>query len=651
MNKNIEVYNNLTEETKEYLRVAFSFVDYLNHNTIIIKMKDESGIDFEEKLTEKSDILSLAFFMAGLYASKEIKTIFGNYDIKCESLTGLCKKEDYPFEIVDSIELAESFNDYDLSDMIINIMNSLNSNYKIPEGTLSVADINPEIFFDYMLTTYYEIVEDILGYEFGIDDLFDSDVLKDYSEFIFDREKEILNKHNVEYNEDDFQNIKEYYFSNGISLIFDNGALYFGIQNDDCALNVPVIHAEEGRKIKLHNMTRISTINGVPTTKKNVELFIEELPKETFCKFTIIDNKSLEDINFTIFREDLFKKGIPSCINKTEENEEENENEDHEAIAEVFKNKNTPNLNKYSSLMNEVTYYTNPSIGRDKELDEMEVILLYPKNDKSIVITGEAGVGKTALVEGLCYRIQNGLVCEELKGIKIYKINASTLTSGTKYVGELEKKMESILKEIKGDKNIVLFIDELHQTMNAGKAENSDNSVSEILKPYLDRGDVRIIGASTNEEYASIIEPDAAFKTRLSKVSIKEPDNNTLFKIIDSRIDDYNGVSNLKVEFDESEREKLIEGLIEATKNSFRDYKDKANNPRLVLGILERAYAFARFEKSNEVTVNHICKSIMSEDRLYPSSRENSVKAFISKMNIKKDKSKCNNVLQFRLKK
>ena len=219
------------------------------------------------------------------------------------------------------------------------------------------------------------------------------------------------------------------------------------------------------------------------------------------------------------------------------------------------------------------------------------------------------------------------------------------MVAGTKYVGTLEEKMKKILDEASKDKNIIIFIDEIHQAISGGKSEGNDNTVAEILKPYLDYGKVRVIGATTEEEYAEHVESNTAFKTRFKKVAIKEPDYNTTYQVLDDLITAYNKISYSKLNVSDAERHMIIDWLINSTKTSFRDYKDRASNPRLVLDILKEAYAIAAFNESEDVTIDHIIEALKNEDRLYESSRERQAQIL---RNMKpKQKSECK-ILEFK---
>ncbi len=169
-------------------------------------------------------------------------------------------------------------------------------------------------------------------------------------------------------------------------------------------------------------------------------------------------------------------------------------------------------------------------IGRDDSIDMLIQVLLR-KNKNNPLLIGEAGVGKTAIVEELVRRIILGNVPESLKNIIVYNLSMSSLVAGTKYRGEFEEKMRELIKEVSNNNNIILFIDEVHTIIGAGGAEGAIDA-SNILKPYLARGEIKIIGATTNYEYEKYIEKDKAFDRRFQKIYIKEPNKNEVLEII-----------------------------------------------------------------------------------------------------------------------
>lgn len=164
-----------------------------------------------------------------------------------------------------------------------------------------------------------------------------------------------------------------------------------------------------------------------------------------------------------------------------------------------------------------------PVIGREEEIRQvMEILMRRTKNNP--VLVGDPGVGKTAIVEGLARRIAEGDVPELLKGKKIFQLDMSSLLAGAKYRGEFEERLKAVLKEVvdsSGD--IILFVDEVHNLVGAGRAEGQAMDAANIMKPALARGELRMIGATTFEEYRKYIERDPALERRLQPVFVREP--------------------------------------------------------------------------------------------------------------------------------
>lgn len=163
-----------------------------------------------------------------------------------------------------------------------------------------------------------------------------------------------------------------------------------------------------------------------------------------------------------------------------------------------------------------------PVIGRDEEICNIIEILLRRKKSNPLLI-GDAGVGKTALVEELARRIVLGLVPNELKNMRVLSVSISSLVAGTKYRGEFEERINKMIDELESASNIILFIDEIHTIIGAGGAEGAIDA-SNILKPYLARGKIKVIGATTKHEYMKFLEGDKAFDRRFQKVIVMEAD-------------------------------------------------------------------------------------------------------------------------------
>lgn len=177
------------------------------------------------------------------------------------------------------------------------------------------------------------------------------------------------------------------------------------------------------------------------------------------------------------------------------------------------------------------------TFGRDDIIDRIISIFLR-KTKSNPMLIGDAGVGKTAIVEELAYRISINNVPEFLKGKRILSLSTASLVAGTKYRGEFEERINKYISEIEHNNDIILFIDEIHTLMGAGGADGAIDA-SNILKPYLARGKIKLIGATTNAEYLKYIANDKAFDRRFQKIYVSEPNKDKTVEILRSLKNDY----------------------------------------------------------------------------------------------------------------
>jgi len=220
-----------------------------------------------------------------------------------------------------------------------------------------------------------------------------------------------------------------------------------------------------------------------------------------------------------------------------------------------------------------------PVIGREKEINRMLEILCRRTKNNPILI-GDAGVGKTAIVEELANRIVSGNVPALLKNKKILCLDMASSIAGTKYRGEFEDRMKKILSELEEDNNIILFIDEIHTIMGAGGAEGAIDA-SNIFKPALARGKMRCIGATTRDEYKKFIEKDGALDRRFQKVDIKAPDEKSIKDILMKLKSLYEKHHEVSIS------EKMIDKIIMLSKKYIRD----RNEPDRSIDILDEVCA------------------------------------------------------------
>ncbi len=189
-----------------------------------------------------------------------------------------------------------------------------------------------------------------------------------------------------------------------------------------------------------------------------------------------------------------------------------------------------------------------PVIGREKEIEKTIEILLRRKKNNPILI-GPAGVGKTAIVEGLANLIISDKCPRHLKNKRIFSLNIFSVVSGTKYRGEFEEKMKNLIKELEENPDIILFIDEVHTIVGAGGAEGAIDA-SNIFKPALARGTLNIIGATTLDEYKKYIEPDQALARRFQSIVVEEPDATSVINILNKTKTLYENYHNIKISDD-----------------------------------------------------------------------------------------------------
>lgn len=186
-----------------------------------------------------------------------------------------------------------------------------------------------------------------------------------------------------------------------------------------------------------------------------------------------------------------------------------------------------------------------PVIGRDREINRaIQILARRTKNNP--VFIGEPGVGKTALVEGLATRIVQGQIPQVLKNKKIYSLDLSLVVAGTMYRGQFEERLKKLIDEIIKDKNIIVFIDELHSMVGAGSAEGSLDAAN-ILKPALAKGQIRLIGATTIDEFRKHIEKDAALERRLQSIMVNEPTISETYEILKGLRPRYAEFHNVKI--------------------------------------------------------------------------------------------------------
>ena len=287
--------------------------------------------------------------------------------------------------------------------------------------------------------------------------------------------------------------------------------------------------------------------------------------------------------------------------------------DEEDFLEDIRHNKEKTNLTGFG-------YYLTGDIGknikgREKEIRDLEASLIAPGN---VIVIGEAGVGKTAVVEHLAYLINHNRVPNILKDKKIFSLDLVKIMANTTYRGDLEAKLDKLINSLEKDNNTILFIDEIHMIMGAGKSSSDNIDVANIMKSYLSNRKIQIIGATTTLEYEKYILEDKAFRRRFNKVVIDEPNDEILYEILNTKRIEYENKLNIRME----DADKSIRLLIESTRKSHRDYSDNLCNPTLSLNILGRSFAYTAVDSKKSVTVSSLADSILAEETLYRGSRE-----------------------------
>lgn len=239
-------------------------------------------------------------------------------------------------------------------------------------------------------------------------------------------------------------------------------------------------------------------------------------------------------------------------------------------------------------------------LGRNQELASIIQILLR-KNKCNPLLIGKAGVGKSAIIEELARRINNNQVPDRLKNYKILKIDFGSLIAGTKYRGEFEDKITKLIREVMKHQNIILFVDEAHTIVNAGGADGAI-SAGDIFKPFLARGDIKIIGATTINEYHKFMENDKALNRRFQTVLIEEPDYNQTKDILNAVKKEYESFHDIKIS------PEIITNILDFTNK----YLQNKANPDKSLEILDTLCTQAKYENKSTITKNDITNLIYS---------------------------------------
>ncbi|MEQ3652535.1 MAG: ATP-dependent Clp protease ATP-binding subunit ClpA, partial [Glaciecola sp.] len=279
---------------------------------------------------------------------------------------------------------------------------------------------------------------------------------------------------------------------------------------------------------------------------------------------------------------------ISHGVSKTDD-EAEPQEEIQEEGAEGEENQSM--LSKYASNLNVAAKEgkIDPLIGRDKEV-ERSIQVLCRRRKNNPLLVGEAGVGKTAIAEGLAYRIVQDEVPDVIASSTVYSLDLGGLLAGTKYRGDFEKRLKGILKELSKDPDAILFIDEIHTIIGAGAASGGVMDASNLLKPKLSSGELRCIGSTTYQEYQGIFEKDRALARRFQKIDVVEPSVSDTTKIL----------MGLKSRYEEHHSVRYTQKALAAAAELSAKYINERHLPDKAIDVMDEAGASQRLLPSSK---------------------------------------------------
>lgn len=267
-------------------------------------------------------------------------------------------------------------------------------------------------------------------------------------------------------------------------------------------------------------------------------------------------------------------------------------------------------LERFSDNLTDVTYITNPAVARDEEIKKLVLVLLTP--EKSAVLVGKPGIGKTAIVEGLAYRIQKGDVPEALQGYTIYRVNTSALINTN---GE-ENRVLKLVEELKQKEKVILFIDEIHTLI--GNDAQGALDLANMFKEGLSRGSIKMIGATTTYEYERYIMRDKAFLRRFEKVDVAEPTEEMTVQILMQTLPKLEKQTGVVLPYTDFINEKIMKFIVNMTTEFKRVYEISSRYPDIALVILRQCFSNAIYENRRTINFKNIYDAVRTTKAVYP---------------------------------
>lgn len=282
-------------------------------------------------------------------------------------------------------------------------------------------------------------------------------------------------------------------------------------------------------------------------------------------------------------------------------------------------------LERYGQDLIAREYITDPAIGRDNEIKQVIMTLLTP--EKSALLVGKAGTGKTSIVEGIAYRIKNNMVPNALFGYELYKLNVTSLLGKTESEGQIESRVDLLVKELASREKTILFLDETHVLVNKEGGE-SGIDFANMFKAGLDRGEIKMIGATTDEEYEQYILRDRAFLRRFQKIDVAELDQPTCVKVLMGTYPKIEAKTGVHFEYTDYVIERIMTFIVDMTDEYKRVYEISSRYPDICLTIISNAFTYALFDNEKVCRIKHVYKAICNARNVYEDAKKKSIEKF-----------------------
>lgn len=264
-------------------------------------------------------------------------------------------------------------------------------------------------------------------------------------------------------------------------------------------------------------------------------------------------------------------------------------------------------LSRYADEMTANQYITDPAIARDNEIKNLILVLLTP--EKSAILVGKPGIGKTAIVEGLAYRIQCRAVPNVLLGYRIFRVNTTALLGNDNG----ENRVLQLVQELNKMDRVILFIDEIHTLIGDGRLD-----LANMFKEGLSRGSIKIIGATTTYEYEHYVLRDKAFMRRFDKVDVSEPTEEMCVEILMKTLPKIEYQTGARLAYTEFQRENICKFIVGMTSEYKRVYEISSRYPDIALVLLRQAFSNAIYENRQTVGFKNIYDAVRTTKAVYP---------------------------------